>query len=314
MNVGSWGFGGSFYLALPARDVGYFLIAVYALIIVLGLRHKRFTLSTAADRNLFLGLLISAPIAAALLTVQFPATAGFASPGQPIDASFPLFGAVPWLMAAGLLGEPHAVAVAFLGGLARGGWETQRLLTPFSVAAQAVVFAWLIRRSYADWPGRLAARPLPSALAVGLIFGVMHSIENFAYSTGDFFTALDNALSLFGPTILASVLEMAIAGVVAESLRTLVPWHRPNQVQIGPYNRSLSARMVTVIITFGVIGGVALTYGNWLLARSSATEIISDQMEQTAHQAGEGIPFFIHTGRTQIRDLATSKSEAAISS
>ena len=29
MNVGSWGFGGSFYLALPIRDVGYVLIAVY---------------------------------------------------------------------------------------------------------------------------------------------------------------------------------------------------------------------------------------------------------------------------------------------
>ena len=205
MNVGSWGFGGSFYLALPARDVGYLLIAVYVLLIVLGLRHKRFTLSTTADRNIFLGLLISAPIAAALLTVQFPAAVGVAAPGQPIEpagASFPLFGAVPWLMAAGLLGEPHAIAVAFLGGLARGGWETQRLLTPFSVAAQAAVFAWLIRRSYADWPGRLAARPLPSALAVGLLFGVMHSIENFAYSTGDFFTALDYTLSLLGPTIL----------------------------------------------------------------------------------------------------------------
>ena len=307
MNVGSWGFGGSFYLALPARDVGYLLIAVYLLIIALGLRHKRLTLSTKTDRNIFLGLLIAAPIAAALLTVQFPL--GVAAPGQPIEpsgASFPLFGAVPWLMAAGLLGEPHAIAVAFLGGLARGGWETQRLVTPFSVAAQAAVFAWLMRRSYADWPGRLAARPLPSALAVGLLFGVMHSIENFAYSSGDFFTALDYTLSLLGPTILASVLEMAIAGVIAESLRRLVPWHRSTQLQIGPYNRSLSARMVTVIITFGVIGGVALTYGNWLLARSSATEIISDQMEQTAHQAGEGIPFFIHTGRTQIRDLATS--------
>ncbi len=60
MNVGSWGFGGSFYLALPIRDVGYVLIAVYGLLIVLGLRHKRLSLSTTADRNLFIGLLISA--------------------------------------------------------------------------------------------------------------------------------------------------------------------------------------------------------------------------------------------------------------
>ena len=309
MNVGSWGFGGSFYLALPIRDVGYVLIAVYGLLIILGLRHKRLSLSTTADRNLFIGLLISAPLAAALLSVQFPVGVGLASPGLPIEpvgASFPLFGAVPWVLAAGLLGEPHAIIVAFFGGLARGGWETQRLLTPFSVAAQAAIFAWLIRRNYADWPGRLAARPLPSALAVGLLFGGLHSLENFAYSSGDFFTALDYTLSLLGPTMLASVLEMAIAGVVAESIRSLVPWHRPAQTEVGPYNRSLSARMVTVIITFGVIGGLALTTGNWLLARSSATEIISDQMEQTAHQAGEGIPFFIHTGRTQIRDLATS--------
>ena len=309
MNVGSWGLGGSFYLALPTRDVGYVLIAVYALLIVLDLRHKRLSSKTKADRNLFLGLLIAAPIAAALLAVQFPAEQGLAPPGRPLapsGASFPLFGAVPWVLAAGLLGEPHAIAIAFLGGLARGGWMTQRLLTPFSFAAQAAVFAWLIRRGYADWPGRLAARPLPGALAVGLVFGVLHAFENFAYSGGDFFAALDYTLSRFGPTILASVLEMAIAGVIAESLRTLVPWHRPTHSRIGPYNRSLSTRMVAVIITLGVIGSAALTYGNWLLARSSATEIISDQMEQTANQAGEGIPFFIHTGRTQIRSVASS--------
>lgn len=316
MNVGSWGFGGSFYLALPARDIGYVLIAVYLLLIVLGLRHKRLTLSKKADRYLFLGLLVSAPIAAALLAVQFPAEPGLAAPGQPIapmGASFPLFGAVPWVLAAGLLGEPYAIAAAFLGGLAQAGWMTQRLLTPFSIAAQAAVFAWLIRRNYADWPGRLAARPLPSALAVGLLFGVLHSFENFAYSSGDFFAALDYALSLLGRSMMASVLEMAIAGVIAESIRTLVPWHRPAPIRVGPYNRSLSARMVTVIITLGVIGGAALTYGNWLLARSSATEIISDQMEQTAHQAGEGIPFFIHTGRTQIRELAASMEGIGLS-
>jgi len=316
MNVGSWGFGGSFYLALPTRDIGYVLIAVYLLLIVLGLRHKRLTLSKKADRYLFLGLLVSVPIAAALLAVQFPAESGLAAPGRPVapmGASFPLFGAVPWVLAAGLLGEPFAIAVAFLGGVAQAGWMTQRLLTPFSIAAEAALFAWLIRRNYADWPGRLVARPLPSALAVGLLFGVMHSFENFAYSSGDFFAALDYSLSLLGPTMIASVLEMAIAGVIAESIRTLVPWHRPAPIRVGPYNRSLSARMVTVIITLGVIGGAALTYGNWLLARSSATEIISDQMEQTARQAGEGIPFFIHTGRTQIRDIAASMEGVGLS-
>lgn len=309
MNVGSWGFGGSFYLALPTRDIGYVLIAVYLLLIVLGLRHNRLSLPKKSDRALFLGLLVSAPIASALLAVHFPGAEGLAYPGRPLapaDASFPLFGAFPWILAAGLLGEPFAIAVAFLGGLARGGWMVQRLLTPFSIAAQAAVFAWLIRRGYADWPGRLAARPLPSALAVGLLFGVMRTIENFVYSGGDFFDALDYSLSLLGPTLLASVIEMSIAGMIAESIRSLVPWHRPAQTQSGPYNRSLAARMVAVIITLGLIGGSALTYGNWLLARSSATDIISDQMEQTARQAGEGIPFFIHTGRTQIRDIAAS--------
>ena len=307
MDVGSWGFGGSFYLALPTREIGYLLLAAYVLVIALGLRHKRLSLSTKSDRNLFIGLLVTAPLAAALLSVNFVPDPGVAPPSQPqaaAGASFPLFGAVPWVIAAGLLGEPHAIAVAFLGGLARGGWMTQRLLTPFSVAAQAAIFAWLIRRNYSDWPGRLAARPLPSALAVGILFGALQSVENFAYSGGDFYSALDYTLSLLWPTMMASVLEMAIAGVIAESIRTLVPWYRSDHSGVGPYSRSLSARMVTVILTLGVIGGAALTYGNWLLARSSATQITSDQMEQTAQQAGEGIPFFIHTGRTQIRDLA----------
>ena len=306
MEVGSWGFGGSFYLALPNREIGYVLLAVYLLLIATAFRRTRL-IPGERERNIFVGLLLAAPITSAILTVQFPIESGLATPGQPIEptgGSFPLFGAVPWMLAAGLLGEPHAVLVALAGGLARGGWTTQRLLTPFDFAAQAAVFAWLIRRTYDDWPGRLARRPLPSALVVGMLFGIFRSLENFAYSSGDTFAALDYAISLFGPTMLASVLELGIAGVIAEAIRTQKTWNRPAVTEVGPYNRSLSARMVTVIISLGVIGGAALTYGNWLLARSSATESISGQLRQTAEQAAEGVPFFVHTGRAQIRDIA----------
>lgn len=309
MDVATWGFGAPFYLGLPAREAGYLLAAVYLLLVLLALRNKPLSSLSSTDRIQLALLAAGSALLGGTFLVSMPVAGPVLAAAQPADLGGPviaLFGAVPWMLAAGFLGPLPALLAAFVAGLAMGGFGTQQLLTPLAVMAQAAVFAWLVRRPYAEWPGRLARRPLLSALVLGLLFGVLRAGQEFAYSGGDFYAGLDFTIQRFAPAVSATLLEFGVAGLIAEMARISYPerWYRPQALTVGPYNRSLTARLVTVVITLGLIGGAGLTYGNWLLARSSAQEIISDQMQQTAEQAGEGVPFFIQTGRSEIRSLA----------
>jgi PAS domain S-box-containing protein len=319
MDVASWGLQGPFYLGLPARVAGYLLLGAYLLLSLVSIRRLRRTPLRIPSRSIALALIVGTVLLSGLLTIRFPIEGDVAAPGQPVEPSgpvFPLLGAIPWMLAAGFLGEPQAIVVALIAGLTRGGLITQRLITPLVVVAQAATFTWLVRRPYLEWPGRLARRPLASALITAVIFGVLRSFEDFAYSGGDFYAALDYAVLRIGPSLRASVVELGFAGLVMEGARVTysASWYKPQVKIVGPYNRSLSARLVTVVATLGLVGGAALTYGNWLLSRSSAQGIISEQMRQTAEQASEGIPFFIQSGRTQIREIAQTLSAGGLES
>lgn len=318
MDVATWGFEAPFYLGLPAREFGYLLAALYLLLTLLVLNQLRQSGNSSPgsiDRIQLGMLLLGSAVLSGTLLVQLEGR--LPAPGQPLDLegpAFALLGAVPWMLAAGFFGPGAAVLAALVAGLVQGGFNTQQLLTPLAVTAQAALFCWLIRLPYSEWPGRLARHPLASALGVGLLFGVLRAGQEFAYSGGDFFDGLDFAMLRFGPSVAASLAELGIAGLIAEAARAGYPgrWHQPQTLQVGPYNRSLTARLITVVISLGVVGGAGLTYGNWLLARSSAQEIISDQMRQTAEQAGEGVPYFIQRGRSEIRAFAETAAAQEI--
>lgn len=316
MDVATWGFGAPFYLGLPVREVGYLLAAAYLLLAYLALRSL--STSLASIRPIQIGLLVAvSAFLGGVLLVSLPLEAELLDPARPLAAGAPAFallGAVPWMLAAGFAGPLTALAAALAGGLVQGGFNTQQLLTPLAAVAQAAAFCWLIRRPYREWPGSLLRHPLASALAVGVVFGLLRTAQEFAYAGGDLFAGVDYVIQRLGVLLSASVLELGIAGLLAEAARASYPgrWFQPDRLVVGPYSRSLTARLVTVVISLGLVGGLGLTYGNWLLARSSAQEIISDQMRQTAEQAGEGVPYFVQSGRAEIRAFAEAASARAI--
>ncbi len=312
MRFEGWGSPQGFYLGFPLRLSGYLLLAGYlafTLLVLLRSRNRKATRASPGAQGLTLLLMLVAPLAALSFLIRLPGTAVLAAPGQPLvpdGPAFSIFGAVPWLLAGGYLGVFPAILVALIGGLARGGWGTLHLMTPASAMAQAALAAWLLRRDYREWPGRLARRPVFSALVVGLMFGFLGGIEEFSYSGSDFYAALDFSLSRLGPIVLAGTLELGIGGMLTEGIRWAFPerWYTPARLVVGPYNRSLAARLATMLFVLGLGGAGVLTYANWILARSSAEEVISDQMIQTASQASESIPLFIQSGRSSLRQLA----------
>ena len=315
MEISIWGLQGTFSLGLPLRWSGYLFgsLAILALI-ALGYQGRK---EIPQGRIRFQGfrlillvaLLILAPVVGGILWLQIPAESSLVVPGLPSGSGGPIIavlGALPWMLAAGFLGTWEAMAVGFIAGLMRGGFQTNSLLTPLHMTLQAGLVAWLLRREYKEWLGNAARSPFFSGLVGGTIYGLLRSIENFTYSGGNSFDGLDFTLALFTPTLLASIIESGIAGAIAEGVRWRwrKVWHQPRRFVAGPYRRSMAARHVTVFLLLGTIASLVVLEGDWLLAKASAEEMLADRMSQTAIQAGEGIPYFIQTGRSLVRSAA----------
>ncbi len=315
MEISIWGLQGTFSLGLPLRWSGYLFgsLAILALI-ALGYQGRK---EIPQGRIRFQGfrlillvaLLILAPVVGGILWLQIPAESSLVVPGLPSGSGGPIIavlGALPWMLAAGFLGTWEAMAVGFIAGLMRGGFQTNSLLTPLHMTLQAGLVAWLLRREYKEWLGNAARSPFFSGLVGGTIYGLLRSIENFTYSGGNSFDGLDFTLALFTPTLLASIIESGIAGAIAEGARWRwrKVWHQPRHFVAGPYRRSMAARHVTVFLLLGTIASLVVLEGDWLLAKASAEEMLADRMSQTAIQAGEGIPYFIQSGRSLVRSAA----------
>jgi signal transduction histidine kinase/HAMP domain-containing protein len=314
MTIELRGFQEAFFLELPVRLSGYVvLILDVALLLVLLLTSRRRGAPKPSQAPwgwfTFLILAIAAPLLAQVFLLRLSGTGAAAIPGLPAEArnpSFSLFGAFPWMLAAGLLGVPQAAFIGLLGGAARGGWETYSLLTPLDAALVAAVVARLLRQDYREWPGRLARHPLGSALVGGSILGALRWLELFAHTPGSSFDAFAYALSRVGPTLASGCLEVLVAGVLCEVARSAfsLDWYRPVELTTGPYNRSLSGRLLSVFVSLGLAAGGLLVYGDWVLARAFARQLTEAQMVQTAVQAGDSIPFFIQTGRSLMGGIA----------
>ena len=309
MTLEFWGFSGNPSIGLSLRPSGYFLLlGEIALLLVFFIVRQdwakaRRQIEVWIREPSFLLLLLSAPLAAQLFMLRLPTPSMLVIPGVPQGVegpAFSIFGAFPWLLAAGFLGGGPAVVIAFMGGLARSAWETHSILTPLHMALVAALVSWLLRQNYRELLGRVGRNPLIAALIGGLVLGTMGSVEHYIYSGGSFYDAFDFTFSLLQSTYLAALIETGIAGGICLWLRNTerVPWHSPQRLVVGPYNRSLAARLLSFLVVVGVISSSVLLIGDWVLAQQAAQDLIEQQMLQTSDQVSSTIPYFIQTGRS----------------
>jgi signal transduction histidine kinase len=309
MTLELWGFSGSPSIGMPLRPSGYFLLlGEIALLLALLFIHQDWTkirrqVNGWIREPSFLLLLLSAPLAAQLFMIRLPAPSMLVIPGVPQGVegpAFSIFGAFPWLLAAGFLGGGPAIVIAFVGGLARSAWETHSILTPLHMALVAALVSWLLRQNYRESLGRAGRNPLIAAIIGGLALGTLGSVDHYIYSGGSFYDALDFTFSLLQPTYLAALIETGIAGGICLWLRNSkrIPWYSPHRLVVGPYNRSLAARLLSTLVVVGVISSSVLLIGDWVLAQQAAQDLIEKQMLQTSDQVSSTIPYFIQTGRS----------------
>lgn len=314
MSFDFWGYGGKFLLRMPTQPIGYVLLGLYILGIIVLLIHfrkrtrYRNSISNPSPRNFLLILLFTAPLANAIFHISFPVV-GYPSEDILISSVQPtwiFFGAVPWMVVGGFLGGWQAMLVGFVGGIVRAAWSTNDILTPLHITLQAGFVIWLIETNYDDRIGNALRQPIISSVLGGGILGIFSTAEILAYGDWDLYAGLSFALLNSKFVIIAEIAELAIAGLAAEVLRFIFAklWYRPRWLRPGPYSRSLTGKILSVFLLLGILASALLLYGDWLLVRSSAQELVESQMTQTALEAGSGIPYFIQTGRSLTHRLA----------
>ncbi|MBI3762517.1 MAG: HAMP domain-containing protein [Chloroflexi bacterium] len=304
--------GGPPYLGFfpQGRIGGYALLLLYvfAALAILALTYREWLKLNGWRWGLFVLLLVLAP-AFELVLLRLPGDVLLPPPGlpqEPHGAGLALLGAVPIVLAGGLLGVGPALVVGFAAGLTRGLLDTFSLLTPFETAFLAALTAAFLRQSYRGRPAAWLRHPILAAtLSAGLIWPVTF-LGLWAYSPVGGLAGLDYVTALWTALAPALIGEAAIGGVLGEVALVAAPqaWPPRDGVQPPPYARSLNRQLLFTLIPLTVVGIAVLFWADTRIAINVATRVIVDQMGRDAQNAATGIPFFVQTGRGLIRDVA----------
>ncbi len=316
MTVDLWGFDGKIAFGLPIRPLGHVLLLLFGLLLLyLSIRDLRkqkrgrrrlLNQSEAA----WLSLLLVAGIAASGLFLFYLPAAGLpVAPGVPRQASAPFFAAfaaLPWMLAAGTLGLWQAVLVAVVSGLSAAAVETSSLMTPLMHGMVAALCSLCIRNPYVEWPGRMLRHPAVTGVVGGLTLGFLSGLEILVFTGGALLDGLGFMASQLNGLLLVGLAQVLIAGTIAEAFRLTIPelWYRPRTLLAGPYSRSLAAKTVSIFGLAGLVFAAAMLYGDWLLARSAARQLIGAQLSQTADLAAESVPYAVQAGRSYASQIA----------
>jgi PAS domain S-box-containing protein len=289
-----------FQLVVPSGFfawIGWFILL--SLIIFLNRKWYSFNqpLSTWRKRILVL-LSISVPV----LTLVFPSLKISSGPFTP---ALPLFAAVPWFLAAGLLGPASAAALGFLSGVFISQWSIHNPFLPLEMALLASCLGWLFFQEYRTPFYRLFRHPFTAGILFAVAYPVIYSSIILIFTQGSFSFRVEAGLPgildisiLFGTTFL-------VAGIISEfvSFGLKSHWGAQKSNRPSPGESRLSSRFLYSVVPLSLILLVILMVGDWLVISRAAREMLTGRMSNAGEMTALGIPFFLETGQNLVLRL-----------
>lgn len=230
-------------------------------------------------------------------------------PGLPMDESaavlMPL-SAIPWLIAAGILGPWGGFLIAGIAGLVRAPFDTHNPFLALEFAILGLIAAASMRQRYRTLTYRLVSQPFITALLLIPLRLALYLLVTLVLDIGSLPARIDYALSRLGPLALAYSGEMVIAGLVTQALFWMAPqlWgERP--LEPSPAESRLETRFLLWAGTFLLVLFVALLGAVWVVAGNSAREMFQERLSSTANTIVQSIPFFLETGQNLVLQVMT---------
>ncbi|MFQ5409373.1 MAG: HAMP domain-containing protein, partial [Anaerolineales bacterium] len=299
------------YLVAPAQPASFVLLGLYVVIIGLMAYRRRDELGMWGPGRWVatLFLFVLAPIFSTSLAIELSGVDLPAPTIVPVEPAAPAIAVpafVPVVLAAGWLGVIPTLVVGAAGGITRAVFGTNRLFTFFEWMLAAGLLAIFIRQNYRGRLMGMLRHPLGAATASAVFVSIAAFVTFLVDGSGAGLSGLEAIGVQWQGNGLPLVVELLVAGVVGEAARLGLArwWVHPDIQRPPPYAVSLNNRILYTLVPVIGAGIVILTIASQNIAASVATNIVVDQMERDAQNAASGIPFFVRTGESLIRDLA----------
>jgi len=245
-----------------------------------------------------------------LLGVSIPITALFL-PGIQFELgnseiSLPLFGAVPWFLAAGLIGPGVAAGIAFFSGLIISIWGGMSIFHPLELAFLATCIGWMFFQDFRTLFFRTIRHPLVASIIISFVYPLIYMISTIFIGQGSVGMRVASGIDGVLIVTLANGISFVLAGVVSEITANLLKpnWGAQHSVRPSPAERKLATRLMISIIPLALLLLVILVVSAWSIAGRAARQMLKGQMVTAAEMTAENIPFYLETGQNLLLRLA----------
>ncbi len=303
--------GTPFYIDQPQELVGWVgWFIFFSTLILLIFSWKRLNKQwTRLQGGIFVGLLVLLLLTNLFLIARLPALESFTIQGQTVnlgELAVPILAAVPWVLAAGLLGVFPAVGLGLLAGTLMALLRTHNLFTVLEYGLLAAFLAAAFHQRYRTWVFRAFRHPLFATAIFALVYPLIFLLDSTLATSGSLAARLDYALSQVGITSIPVAVQLLAAGLISEVLALVFPrlWGFSGPLEPSPVEQRLQSRFLSSLGLLAIVVIVGLMAGDWIVAGRAATGMLNDRLESTAKIASNNVPTFLEAGQNFIQILA----------
>jgi signal transduction histidine kinase len=231
---------------------------------------------------------------------------GFNLSGTVINVGFPimLLGAVPWMVAAGIIGPIPSSLLAIWSGIIGGLWGSHSLFGIICAAISSLIFSWAIRQNFNGNILRIIRHPAIAWLAVITANFPLHFLIGWFSINGHFSSGAAQAIAETPTAVLYFAIGSVIAAAISEVLfRTLKEgWYHPKSLATTKVGQSTIFKYLVIVgIICGLIlvGILALT---WNITSGKVLGSIKNQMQSSSEIISKSVPYLIQTGQSILED------------
>ena len=303
--------GNPFYVDQPQESIGWIgWVIVLSSVILLLFQWRRLNKRwTRLHGGIFIGLTVLLVVTNLFFVIRLPALEDSlpqAPAVEPGGLTVPVFAALSWVLAAGLLGVFPAAGLGLLSGALIALLDTHSPFTALEFGLLAIFLSAAFHQRYRTWVFRLLRHPLFSAALFALVYPLLFLIDTTLATSGSLAGRLDFAISQVEVSSIMVGAALLVAGVISEAVAIVFPrlWGFSTPLEPSPVERRLQSRFLSSLAPLAFVLVVGLMAGDWIAAGRAATNTVNNRLESTAKMAANSVPSFLEMGQNLIQILA----------